>query len=86
MTEYRNPKGSSNGKTNSADGLGRWLGIAVGAIVLLLFLSWLLGWFDRGNTNTAQPAATQSSVATLESQVLQGEVTGSTAPAGEVVE
>jgi hypothetical protein len=77
MADYRDPKLTATGRTNTGGGMGRWLGIAAGAIVLLLLLSWLLGWFGGEDIDTAAPVATE------ESQVLQGEETGTIEGAGE---
>ena len=42
--DFRNPK-VSDGAAGSAGGLGKWIGIALAALVALLLLAWLFGLF-----------------------------------------
>lgn len=44
MADYRDPKVSKTGGKKK-DSMGKWIGIALAVIVLLLLLGWLLGWF-----------------------------------------
>ena len=42
--DFRDPKVTS-GDSASSGGMGKWIGVVVAAIVLLLLLGWLLGFF-----------------------------------------
>ena len=40
--DYRDPKVTQD----KSSGIGKWIAIAIGALLLLLLLSWLFGLFD----------------------------------------
>ena len=42
--DFRDPKVTRD-TTDTGSGIGKWIAIAIGAILLLLLLGWLLGWF-----------------------------------------
>lgn len=45
MANYRDPK-VTNTHQKKDSGMGKWIGIAVVAIVVLILLAWLMGWFN----------------------------------------
>ncbi len=55
--DYRNPKTT----TTDADSKSKWLWYILGAILLLLILAWLFGWFggDDRVVTTTEPVVTQ---------------------------
>ncbi|WP_299823041.1 hypothetical protein [uncultured Jannaschia sp.] len=56
--DFRNPKVQEAG-TKSSGGIGKWIGIAVAAILALLLLLWLFGALgsDDAALDTAEPEA-----------------------------
>ena len=52
--DFRNPQVSGEGsvsKSASSD-IGKWIAIAVGALLLLLLLAWLFGLFENDEAET----------------------------------
>ncbi|WP_299656950.1 hypothetical protein [uncultured Jannaschia sp.] len=56
--DFRNPKISDTG-TKSSGGIGKWIGIAIAGLVVLLLLLWLLGAFgsDDADVDMTDPDA-----------------------------
>ncbi len=60
MPDYRDPKVTTTSRSGGG-GMGRWIGIALAAIVILLLLAWLFGLFgadDEVAVETLEPATT----------------------------
>lgn len=61
--DYRNPKTTTTG---SGGGTSKWLWYILGAIVLILLLAWLFGWFGgnemTGATAIEEPIVTEEEV------------------------
>ncbi|MGR3593504.1 MAG: hypothetical protein ACU0BO_16180 [Limimaricola soesokkakensis] len=57
MADYRDPK-VTNADGNKANSMGKWIGIALAALLGLLLLGWLFGLFDpeEAGLETADPA------------------------------
>lgn len=57
MADYRDPK-VTNTSGNKANSMGKWIGIALAALLGLLLLGWLFGLFDPegAGLETADPA------------------------------
>jgi succinate dehydrogenase hydrophobic anchor subunit len=51
--DFRDPKVTTTGRKDSGGGIGKWIAIAVGAILLLLLLGWLLGLFADDDVDAA---------------------------------
>lgn len=51
--DFRDPKVTSNSSAKSSSGIGKWIGIALAALLALLLLIWLFGLFD------GEPAVTR---------------------------
>lgn len=49
--DFRDPKVTTD--KDSGGGIGKWIAIAVGAILLLLLLGWLLGLFADDEVDAA---------------------------------
>lgn len=91
--DYRDPKVTTTERRSSM----AWLWWVLGAIVLLLLLGWLLGWFGADDTDAVvvtEPAATEGVVTdevvvTEPEPAVEGAVTeepateGTVAPASE---
>ena len=43
--DFRDPKVTPDGSGGSSGGMGKWIAIAVAALLVLLLLGWLLGLF-----------------------------------------
>ncbi len=50
--DFRDPK-VTTGTKESDSGIGKWIAIAVGVILLLLLLGWLLGLFANDDVDAA---------------------------------
>lgn len=46
--DYRDPKVTKDGSSDSS--IGKWIAIAIAALLLLLLLGWLIGLFDNDQT------------------------------------
>ena len=44
--DFRDPKVTSDGSSASSGGIGKWIAIAVAALLALLLLAWLFGLFE----------------------------------------
>lgn len=62
--DYRDPKVTTTERRSSMG----WLWWVLGAILLLLLLGWLLGWFaaDEETATVTEPAATEETATTTE--------------------
>ncbi|EKE44563.1 hypothetical protein OCGS_1401 [Oceaniovalibus guishaninsula JLT2003] len=60
--DFRDPKVSTT--TDSGNSTGKWIGIAVGVIVVLLLLAWLFGLFDNDVDEAAVPVTDDTVVIT----------------------
>lgn len=58
MVDFRDPKFT---KAESGSKVRKWIGIAVAALVAVLLLSWLLGWFadEAQELEVANPAVVE---------------------------
>lgn len=72
MSDYRDPKVTKTDEKKDS-GIGKWIGIAVAALLALLLLGWLLGWFGEEETQveTVDPAVTQEPAAEVEPEPVQ---------------
>lgn len=59
--DFRDPKVTSTSH-ESGGGIGKWIAIAVAAILLLLLLGWLLGWFGNEDVDAAVVPADDGAV------------------------
>jgi hypothetical protein len=50
--DFRNPKVTSGG-TSDSGGIGKWIAIAVAALLALLLLAWLFGLFGNDDVDAA---------------------------------
>lgn len=48
--DFRDPKVTSS--TGNGGGAGRWIGIALAALVVVLLLAWFLGFFGTDDVET----------------------------------
>jgi cytochrome b len=57
MADYRDPKVTKT-HDKKENNLGKWVGIALVALVALLLIGWMLGWFtdDEAEVETMNPA------------------------------
>jgi hypothetical protein len=53
--DFRDPKVTSSNTTDSSGGIGKWIAIAVGVVLLLLLLAWLLGLFADDEVDATVP-------------------------------
>ena len=51
--DFRDPKVTSGTTKANGGGIGKWIGIAIAAIVIALLLAWLLGAFADDDVDTA---------------------------------
>ena len=64
--DFRDPKVTTTGTTTThgSSGIGKWIAIAVGVLLLLLLLGWLFGLFDDdaevATTTTGEPVVVQT--------------------------
>ena len=59
--DFRDPKVTTDRK-DTGGGIGKWIAIAVGVILLLLLLGWLLGWFADDEVDAAVVPAEDTEV------------------------
>jgi hypothetical protein len=50
--DFRDPKVTSTTTAKDSGGIGKWIAIAVAALLLLLLLGWLLGLFGGDEVET----------------------------------
>jgi hypothetical protein len=55
MADYRDPKVTTGTKQKSG-GMGKWIGITLAVLVLLLLLAWLAGFFNSDEVDVVVPA------------------------------
>lgn len=51
--DFRDPKVTSGTKTSDSGGMGKWIGIAIAVLLVLLLLAWLLGLFANDEIDAA---------------------------------
>lgn len=71
--DYRDPKVTSTGSSGAKSSMN-WLWWVLGAIVLLLILAWLLGWFGTGTTTTTTTPATTTEPPAATAPATDGEI------------
>lgn len=55
-TNYRDPKTTN---TSSSSGAGKWIAIAVAAVIAILLLAWFFGAFDTNEVDTVPVVTTE---------------------------
>lgn len=66
--DFRDPKVTSNttAKKDEGGGIGKWIAIAIGALLLLLLLGWLLGLFADDDVDAVVAPADDDAVVVTE--------------------
>ena len=63
--DFRDPK-VTTGTKDTGNGIGKWIAIALGVILLLLLLGWLLGLFADDDVDAAVVPAEDGEVVVTE--------------------